>query len=228
MLWVKESIQDVLDKLGTGMRGLTSEEVEGRIKEYGLNEFEEEKKDTFFQKMLHHLKEIPTVILMIAAVIATVAAIMNARGEYGTSSASDWAKVVVILSIVVINVVLGLYQESKAERALEALKKMNAFKTTVIRDGVKQIVEAGQLVPGDIIELNTGDVITADARLIEASSLQVEEAALTGESQPVEKDPSAVVAEDAPLGDRINMVYSGCLVTGGRALAVVVETAMNT
>jgi len=227
MLWVKDSIQEVLQKLDTGMRGLSKEEVEGRIQKYGLNEFEEEKKDTFMQKILHHLSEIPTIILMIAAVIATIAAIMNARGEYG-GTASDWAKVAVILSIVVINVCLGLYQESKAEKALEALKKMNAFKTTVIRDGVKQIVEANQLVPGDIVELNTGDVITADARLIEASSLQVEEAALTGESVPVEKDPAAVIAEDAPLGDRINMVYSGCLVTGGRALAVVVETAMET
>jgi len=227
MLWVKDSIQEVMQKLDTGMRGLSKEEVEGRIQKYGLNEFEEEKKDTMMQKVLHHLSEIPTIILMIAAVIATIAAIMNARGEYG-GSPSDWAKVVVILSIVVINVCLGLYQESKAEKALEALKKMNAFKTTVIRDGVKQIIEANQLVPGDIVELNTGDVITADARLIEASSLQVEEAALTGESQPVEKDSNAVVAEDSPLGDRINMVYSGCLVTGGRAIAVVVETAMET
>ena len=227
MLWVKNDIQDVMQKLDTGMRGLSKEEVEGRIQKYGLNEFEEEKKDTLMQKILHHLSEIPTLILIAAAIIATIAAVMNERGEYG-GSASDWAKVVVILSIVVINVCLGLYQESKAEKALEALKKMNAFKTTVIRDGVKQIVEANQLVPGDIVELNTGDVITADARIIEASSLQVEEAALTGESQPVEKDPNVEVAEDAPLGDRLNMVYSGCLVTGGRALVVVVETAMET
>jgi len=228
MLWVKDRIQDVLQTLETGMRGLSKEEVDSRIQKYGLNEFEEEKKDTFFQKMLHHLKEIPTVILMIAAVIATVAAIMNARGEYGGST-SDWAKVAVILSIVVINVVLGLYQEGKAEKALEALKKMNSFKTTVIRDGVKQIIEANQLVPGDIVELNTGDVITADARIIECSSLQVEEAALTGESVPVEKDPNIVIKDDnVPLGDRLNMVYSGCLVTGGRATVVVVETAMNT
>ena len=228
MLWVKDCIQDVLQKLETGTRGLTKEEVDSRIQKYGLNEFEEEKKDTFFQKLLHHLKEIPTVILMIAAVIATIAAVMNAQGEYG-ASASDWAKVAVILSIVIINVVLGLYQEGKAERALEALKKMNSFKTTVIRDGVKQIIEANQLVPGDVVELNTGDVITADARIIESSSLQVEEAALTGESVPVEKDPNIVIEdENVPLGDRLNMVYSGCLVTGGRATVVVVETAMNT
>jgi calcium-translocating P-type ATPase len=140
----------------------------------------------------------------------------------------DWAKVIVILSIVVVNTFLAIYQESKAEKALEALKKLNTSQTTVIRDGTKQMIDAYLLVPGDIIELNTGDVITADARLIESSSLQVEESGLTGESVPVEKDPFAIIEEDAPLGDRLNMVYSGCLVTTGRAICVVVETAMKT
>ncbi|MCL2202560.1 MAG: calcium-translocating P-type ATPase [Defluviitaleaceae bacterium] len=227
MKWVTENIKDVLHTLGANpTQGLSADEIKARQQEYGLNEFEEEKKETFFQKILHHLTEIPTMILIAASVIAAIAAVMNQRD--GTGTASDWAKVVVILSIVVINVVLGMYQESKAEKALEALKKMNAFKTTVIRGGVKQIIEANQLVPGDLVELNAGDVITADGRIIEASSLQVEEAALTGESQPVEKDPHAVITETVPLGDRINMVYSGCLVTGGRALVVVTETAMET
>ncbi|MCL1844512.1 MAG: cation-translocating P-type ATPase [Defluviitaleaceae bacterium] len=227
MQWVKENVQEVIKSLNTDTKlGLSQSEVDARRVKYGLNEFEEEKKETIFQKILHHLSEIPTMILIVASIIATVAAVMNMNE--GTGSASDWAKVVVILLIVVINVVLGLYQESKAEKALEALKKMNAFKTTVIRDGSKQIVDANQLVPGDIVELNAGDVITADSRLIESSSLQVEEAALTGESQPVEKDHLAEITETVPLGDRINMVYSGCLVTGGRATAVVVATAMET
>jgi len=230
LLWVKDSVQDVMQRLGVEADvGLSNDEVKIRLEKYGLNEFEEDKKETLFQKILHHLLEIPTLILIAAAIIATIAAVMNAQAnyEYGVS-ASDLAKVVVILAIVVINIVLGLYQESKAEKALEALKKMNSFKTTVIRGGTKQIIEANQLVPGDIIELNAGDVITADARLIEASSLQVEEAALTGESQPADKDANAVIEETVPLGDRINMVYSGCLVTGGRGKAVVVETAMET
>jgi len=232
MLWVKDPVEKVLEQLGGNPNsGLTTKQVEERIEKYGLNEFKEEKKENLFQKILHHLKEIPTLVLIAAAIIATAAAIMNYM-QYGYrdyfSGASDIAKVVVILSIVIINVVLGLYQEGKAEKALEALKKMNAFKTTVIRDGTKQIVEASQLVPGDIIELNAGDVITADARLIETSSLQVEEAALTGESQPVEKDCTVVITDDVPLGDRFNMVYSGCLVTAGRGTAIVVETAMNT
>jgi len=228
LLWVTGKIDEILQKLDTdATSGLRGEEVQHRLQKYGLNEFEEEEKVTIFQKILHHLKEIPTLILIAAAIVATIAAVINMQSEAG-GSPSDWAKVVIILTIVVINVVLGLYQENKAEQALEALKKMNTFKTTVIRNGTKQIIDANQLVPGDIVELNAGDVITADSRLIEASSLQVEEAALTGESQPVDKEPHAIVEENSPLGDRLNMVYSGCLVTGGRAKAVVVETAMNT
>jgi len=227
MLWVKESINEVLKKLGTNSTtGLSQKEVVTRQQKYGLNEFEEEKKETMLQKILHHLMEIPSMVLIAASIIATVAAVLNMNE--GTGSASDWAKVGVILSIVIINVVLGVYQEGKAAKALDALKKMNSFKTTVIRDGNKQIIDANQLVPGDIIELNAGDVITADARLIESSSLQVEEAALTGESQPIDKKPDVTITEEVPLGDRLNMVYSGCLVTNGRGRAVVVETAMET
>ena len=227
MLWVRESIAEVIEKQSTNVTtGLSKQEVEARLQKYGLNEFEEETKETLFQKIIHHITEIPSMVLIAAAIIATIAAIMNATA--GTGTVSDWAKIGVILSIVIINVVLGIYQENKAEEALEALKKMNTFKTTVIRDGNKQIIDANQLVPGDIIELNAGDVITADARLIDASSLQVEEAALTGESQPIDKKPDAVIKDEVPLGDRLNMVYSGCLVTNGRGTAVVVETAMET
>jgi len=225
MLWVKDNIKDVLDKLKTDKtQGLTPHEVTQRQTKYGLNEFEEEKKETLLAKIIHHLTEIPTMILIAAALIAGYAAIFHPPDTIGRG----WPKVIVILSIVIINVTLGIWQESKAEKALDALKKMNSFKTTVLRSGTKQVVDANQLVPGDIIELATGDVITADARLIEASSLQADEAALTGESQPVEKDPFAEISEEVPLGDRLNMVYSGCLVTAGRATAVVVETAMET
>jgi len=225
LLWVKDSIDAVIQKLKTDpVLGLNSREIEERQNKYGLNEFEEEKKETLLQKVVHHLTEIPTMILIAAALIAAYTAIFHPPDTWG----AGWPKVVVILSIVIINVTLGIWQESKAEKALDALKKMNSFKTTVIRGGTKQIVDAIELVPGDIIELTAGDVITADARLIDASSLQVEEAGLTGESQPVEKDPLAPISEEVRLGDRLNMVYSGCLVTNGRATAVVVETAMET
>ena len=219
-MWVKDSIQDIIGKLDTDVNiGLSSTEVDSRLKKYGPNEFEEGKKETLLQKILHHLLEVTAIILLVAAGIAAYMAIAEDEG---------WAKVIVILSIVVLNISLAIFQESRAEKALDALKKLNTSQTTVIRDGTKQKIEASLLVPGDIIELNAGDVITADARLIESSSLQVEESGLTGESVPVEKDPNVLIEEDVPLGDRLNMVYSGCLVTNGRAKAVIVETAMNT
>ena len=220
MLWIKESIDEVVTKLDTDVReGLTQNEVDARIKKYGLNEFEAEKKETLFQKVMHHLLEISAIILLVAAAIAAYTAIVNGEG---------WAKVWVILGVVVINTFLGIRQEGKAEAALEALKKLNSFEATVIRDGDKKIIDAAQLVPGDIVVLTAGDMISADARLLECSSLAVDESGLTGESVPVEKDHRVRVSEQAALGDRLNMVYSGCLVTAGRARAVIVETAMET
>ena len=220
MLWVKESIGELLEKYNTNVTsGLSMDEARVRLGKYGFNEFKEAKKETVFQKILHHLTEITAIILLVAAAIAAYMAITTGTG---------WAKVWVILSIVVLNIILGIYQESKAEAALEALKKLNSFSSTVIRSGMKQKIDARNVVPGDIVELTAGDIITADARLIEAASLTVDEAALTGESMPVEKDPKAIITETVPLGDRLNMVYSGCLVTNGRAIAVVVETGMDT
>jgi len=224
--WYQLKSDEVLKKFDSNLEtGLDSAHIEVRRTKYGYNEFEEKKKDGLLKKILHHLREIPTLVLIAAAIIAIIAAVLTTE-----PSPASWAKPPVILLIVIINVVLGLMQESKAEQALEALKKMNTYKTTVIRDGKKMIIDAKELVPGDIIELNTGDVITADARLISTASLQVEEAALTGESVPVEKFCDCVyeAKEYHGIGDRLNMVYSGCLVTNGRARAVVVETAMNT
>ena len=220
MLWIKENINEVTSKLETDVtKGLTQNEVDTRIKKYGLNEFEAEKKETLFQKIMHHLLEVSAIILLVAAAIAAYTAFIN---DYG------WVKVWVILGVVIINTFLGIRQEGKAEAALEALKKMNSFDATVIRDGEKKIIDAAHLVPGDIVVLNAGDMISADARIIECSSLAVDESGLTGESVPVEKDHRVRVDETTALGDRLNMVYSGCLVTAGRATVVVVETAMET
>jgi ATPase, P-type (transporting), HAD superfamily, subfamily IC len=220
MLWIKETISDVTAKLETDVHnGLSKREVEKRIKEHGLNEFEADKKETIFQKIMHHIFEISAIILLVAAGIAAYTAIVNGEG---------WAKVWVILGVVVINTFLGIRQEGKAEAALEALKKLNSFEATVIRDGEKQIIDAAHLVPGDIVELVAGDMISADARIIESSSLAVDESGLTGESVPVEKDHQVLLDENIALGDRLNMVYSGCLVTAGRARVVIVETAMET
>ena len=220
MLWIKENINEVVEKLKTDVsKGLTQTEVDARIKKYGLNEFEAEKKETLLQKIMHHLLEVSAIILLVAAGIAAYTAIVN---DYG------WAKVWVILGVVVINTFLGIRQEGKAEAALEALKKLNSFEATVIRDGEKKIIDAAHLVPGDIVVLAAGDMISADARIIDCSSLAVDESGLTGESVPVEKDHRVRVDENTALGDRLNMVYSGCLVTAGRGTVVIVETAMET
>ena len=220
MLWIKECIDEVVTKLDTDVsKGLTEAEVNARIEKYGLNEFEAEKKETLFQKVMHHLLEISAIILLVAAAIAAYTAIVNGEG---------WAKVWVILGVVVINTFLGIRQEGKAEAALEALKKLNSFESTVIRDGEKKVIDAAHLVPGDIVVLTAGDMIAADARILECSSLAVDESGLTGESVPVEKDHRVRVDENTALGDRLNMVYSGCLVTAGRARVVIVETAMET
>ena len=219
MPWIKETINEVIDKLDTSVtKGLTKDEVETRIFKYGLNEFEAEKKVTLFQKVMHHLFEISAIILLVAAGIAAYIAITSGTG---------WEKVWVILAVVIINTFIGIRQEGKAEAALEALKKLNTSQASVIRDGKKQVIDAANLVPGDIVVLNAGDMISADARIIESNSLMVDESGLTGESVPVEKDPDAIVDENTALGDRFNMVYSGCLVTNGRAKVVVVATAMD-
>lgn len=220
MPWFKKSIDEVIKELNTDIEnGLDTTDAIDRLATYGENQFEEGKKETLFEKVLLHLKDVSTIILIIAVIISTYMAVTTGYG---------WAKVIVISSIIVINIVLGISQESRAERALDALKDLNSHNVTVIRDGTIIHVDATELVPGDILELNAGDMISADARLIMSSSLEVEESPLTGESLPVEKDPEAIIEENSPLGDRINMVYSGCLVTNGRGKAVVTDTGMKT
>ena len=220
MRFNQEKLANIFESLGTNPdRGLTSQQVAEIQKEKGLNKFDEEKKETLLQKILHQAKDLTTLILMSAVAISTFLAITEGHG---------FAEPIVIMAIVIINTVIAVYQEMNAEEALEALKKMNAHMTVVIRDGQKMSVDAAALVPGDIVVLDAGDMIPADARIIKSSNLRVEESVLTGESVPVEKDAAAVVPDNAPLGDNFNMLFSGCLVTNGRAEAVVVETGMHT
>ena len=201
--------------------GLSSQEADARLARDGENRLREGKKKTNLQRFAEQFKDVMILILLAAAVISFIVAC-------STGEPSEFFEPLLIVAIVIANAVMGVMQESKAEKALEALKNLSAPHARVLRDGKEAIVDASKLVVGDIVLLEAGDFVPADARLLTSSSLKSEESALTGESVPSEKDAEAVVAADAPLGDRHNMVYSGCSITYGRATAVVTATAMNT
>ena len=201
--------------------GLTSQQVETQKSLYGANKLREKKKKTNVQRFFDQFKDAMIIILLIAAVISFVVACVEQNPK-------EFFEPVLILLIVVLNAVMGVMQESKAEKALDALKSMSAPHARVIRDGEEKVIDASELVPGDIIRLEAGDFIPADARLLRSVSLKSEESALTGESVPSEKDASIIIDENAPLGDRTNMVFSGCSVTYGTATAIVTATGMDT
>jgi len=217
-----QSVQNVLNALNTdSVKGISSERAKELQEKFGPNKLKEKKKKSAFVKFLEQFKDVMILILIVAAIISFVVACVEKNPK-------EFFEPALILLIVIINAVMGVVQESKAEKALDALKNMSAPHARVIRDGVEKIINASELVVGDIILLEAGDFVPADARLIRSVSLKCEEAALTGESVPAEKDANAEVKEDAPLGDRANMVFSGCSVTYGTATAVVTGIGMNT
>ena len=217
-----QKIEEVLSALGTAeQNGLTADAIREKQKIFGQNKLKEKKKKTLFARFIDQFKDVMILILIAAAIVSF--AVICVEKNWG-----ELFEPALILLIVIINAVMGVYQEGKAEKALDALKNMSAPHARVIRDGREMIIDAAELVPGDIIKLEAGDFIPADARLIRSVSLKSEESALTGESVPSEKDALAEVGENAPLGDRHNMIYSGCSVTYGTALAVVTATGMNT
>ena len=220
-----DSIENIISHYQTNQEiGLTTAQVEQKIGEFGLNKLKEKKKKTFFAKFLEQFKDVMIIILLLAAVVSFVLAVVEqTKGGHG-----EFFEPILILLIVVMNALMGVIQESKAEKALDALTNMSAPHARVIRDGKEVVIDAKNLVPGDIILLEAGDFVPADARLIKSVSLKSEESALTGESVPSEKDAKAEVKEKAPIGDRTNMVFSGCSITYGTALAVVTATGMNT
>ncbi|HBN1383378.1 cation-translocating P-type ATPase [Enterococcus faecium] len=200
--------------------GLSSQEVDERRKKQGLNKFDEAPKESMIKKFFRSLSDFTTIILLVAAVISFYTAFATENG--------DLFEGLLIIAIVVINSVLAIVQEGNAEKALESLQDMNKQTATVIRDGKVTTVESEQLVVGDILVLESGDAISADARLIEASQLRVEESALTGESEAVEKDAAFIAEEDESLGDQLNMVFKGCTVAAGRGKAIVTAIGMAT
>ncbi len=222
MNFYSESADNVLSELDTSVKtGLSSAEVAARTEKYGENKLKEKKKKTMLERFFEQFKDVMIIILIIAAVIST--AVICYEQNWG-----ELFEPGLIVLIVVLNAIMGVVQESKAEKALDALKNMSAPHARVIRNGEEKIINASELVPGDIILLEAGDFVPADARLLKSVSLKSEESALTGESVPSEKDALAVVKEDATVGDRHNMVFSGCTITYGTAVAVVTGTGMNT
>ena len=228
MTYFDRSAQEAASSLGTDMqKGLSEAEAERRLAEYGENKLEEKKKKPLIVRFLEQFKDAMIIILLIAAVISFGVACYQVFGT-GEGDPIEFVEPILIVFIVILNAVMGLVQESKAEKALEALKNMSAPHAKVLRDGKEEIIAASELVPGDIIFLEAGDFVPADARLLESVNLKSEESALTGESVPAEKDAREAVAENAPIGDRSNMVFSGCSVTYGTATAVVTGTGMQT
>ena len=216
------SREDLLQELSVSPeRGLSAQEAQERLAQYGENKLTEKKKKTNLQRFFDQFKDAMIVILLLAAAVSFGVACFG-------HDPMEFFEPALILLIVVLNAVLGVVQESKAEKALDALKNLSAPHARVLRDGKEQVIDASQLVPGDILRLEAGDFIPADVRLLKSVSLKSEESALTGESVPAEKDADQEIPENAPLGDRANMAFSGCSVTYGTATAVVTATGMHT
>ena len=220
MNWFNKDVEEVSKTLNTDLeKGLSEEEAKKRQKENGYNELQEKKKKSLFVKFLEQFKDFMIIILIIAAIISGVVGQM--QGEGFTDS-------IIILIVVILNAVIGVIQENKAEKSLEALKKMSSYSAKVMRDGKVTVIPSRELVPGDIVVLDTGDYVPADIRLVDAVNLKAQEASLTGESVPVEKDAATIENEEVSLGDRTNMLFSSSLVTYGRGKGIVVETGMHT
>lgn len=214
----KETAESLVQQFDSSVvTGLSQVEAEKRLEQYGKNELEAEEKTTLFQKFLEQFKDFMIIVLIVAAGVSIIA-----EGMHGLTDA------IIILLVVVLNAIMGVFQEAKAEEAIDALREMASPEARVRRDGNVMTVKSHDLVPGDIVLLEAGDVVPADMRLIEANSLKVEEAALTGESVPVEKDIALVEGDEVGIGDRHNMVFSSTNVTYGRAVAIVTGTGMET
>ena len=220
-MWHTKAINQIIRELKTNeISGLTQEEAEKRLKEYGNNNLKEKKKESLLIKFIKEFNDFMIITLIIAAIISAIVSKINGEGDYIDS--------IIIIAIVIFNAIMGLIQEEKAEKSLDALKKMSAPNTKVIRNGKIQEIETANVVPGDIVILETGSFVPADCRLIKSYNLKIEESALTGETVPAQKDSEVVLNMNTQTGDLINMAFATTVVVNGHAEAVVVETGMNT
>ena len=220
-MWHTLSADEIRKKINTDMyKGLTDKEVIKLRKKYGYNKLDEKKKESIFIKFISQFKDFMIIILLIAALVSAIVSYFEGTKEYTDS--------IIIVVIVVINALIGVIQESKAEKSLEALKKLSSPTSRVLRNGKTITIDSTLLVPGDIIELEAGNFVPADCRLISSYNLKIEESALTGETVPVTKDAKVILPSNVALGDMINMAFSTTIVTNGHAQAIVTETGMNT
>ena len=218
--WFNKEKQEIEKEFNTNaVEGLSSKQVEENREKYGFNELKAKKKKSLFIKFLEQFKDFMIIVLIVAAVVSGVVGYME--GEGITDS-------IIILIVVIVNAIIGVVQESKAEKSLEALQKLSSHVAKVIRNGKIEVVQSRELVPGDIVVLDTGDYVPADLRIIESVNLKAQEASLTGESVPVDKKSEIINEEKVGIGDRTNMLFSSSLVTYGRGKGIVVETGMNT
>ena len=220
MNWFNKGISQVEKELQTNIKeGLTEEQVKANYEKYGMNELKQKKKKSLFVKFLEQFKDFMIIVLIIAAIVSGAVGIAEGEGITDT---------IIILIVVVLNAIIGVVQESKAEKSLEALQKLSAHSSKVVRNGKVTVVQSRELVPGDVVVLDTGDYVPADLRIVESANLKSQEASLTGESVPVDKNTETIDDEKVSLGDRTNMLFSSSLITYGRGKGIVVETGMNT
>ncbi len=220
MNWFNKEISQVEEELQTNVKeGLTEEQVKANYEKYGMNELKQKKKKSLFVKFLEQFKDFMIIVLIIAAIVSGAVGIAEGEGITDT---------IIILIVVVLNAIIGVVQENKAEKSLEALQKLSAHASKVMRDGKISVVQSRELVPGDLVILDTGDYVPADLRIVESANLKSQEASLTGESVPVDKNTETIKDEKVCLGDRTNMLFSSSLITYGRGKGIVVETGMNT
>ncbi len=218
--WFAKDVNEVEQKLGTDLKkGLSSDEVVKRQEKYGFNELKAAKKKTLLQRFLDQFKDFSIIVLIIAAIVSGAVGIANGEGVTDT---------IIIMIVVIVNAIIGVSQEAKAEKSLEALQKLTDHAAKVIRNENITVISAKELVPGDIVVLDTGDYIPADLRVIEAVNLKAQESSLTGESVPVEKNIEKIENNEVGIGDRVNMLFSSSLITYGRGKGIVVETGMTT
>ncbi len=210
----QRSVADIMQQMKSDPNGLTTQAVAERRDQFGQNKLQAKRRTTLLEKFIAQFKDLMIIILIVAAVIAGVA--------------GEQVDAIIILAVVILNAVFGVFQESKAENAIDSLKQMSAPMATVLRNGESVSIKSEDVVPGDIVLLEAGDVVPADLRLTEANSLKIEEAALTGESVPVNKQVDTISDDDLPLGDRKNLGFMNSNVTSGRGVGVVIGTGMNT